>query len=272
MPEVIPGFSLVNRWLLYTSVMLTPAQAIAGIGSNCPTNIGFLVYNWYSQYAWYSAARNKELHALSLLPVHLNIIYAFTYLGGITSGNIVMGVLLGLGTAGLLVLNTTSAWISWATNLPEGYGQYQFFFFGWRTLTPSWRKFILVWQIADTSLALGSIMFALGVAIVLPVQERDIRLPRELNRYFAIFWGSAVALLFTWPLILWAELIVSRNHIESQTDMIAVWLFVAQVGTLVMPDIEFGHAWNSLKDKISFSSKGSATSSNTLPLGNLSQT
>ena len=252
--------------------MLTPAQAIAGIGSNYPTNIGFLAYNWYNQYAWYVATRNKELHALSLLPVHLNAVYAFTYLGGITFGNIVMGVLLGFGTAGLLILNTISSWISWATNLPEGYGQYQFFFFGWRTLTPGWRKFILVWQIGDTSLAVGSVICAISVGILLPLQGRELRLPWEWNRYFAIFWGSAVALLFTWPLILWAELIVSRNHIESQTDMIAVWLFIAQVGTLMIPEIEFGHAWRSLKGKISFSSKGSATSYNSLPLTTLSKT
>jgi hypothetical protein len=32
------------------------------------------------------------------------------------------------------------------------------------------------------------------------------------------------------------ELIVSRNDIESDTDMIAVWLFVAQVVLMLMPD------------------------------------
>ena len=266
MAQVIQGFSLTNRWLLYTSVMLTPAQAIAGIGSNYPTNIGFLAYNWYSQYAWYIAIRQKQLHALSLLPVHLNTIYAFTYLGGITSGNLAMGILLGFGTAGLLILNTTSAWISWATNLPEGFGKYQFFFFGWRTLTPGWHKFILLWQIADTSLAIGAVTFALVVGIALPMKGGEIRLPWEWNRYFAVLWGSVVALLFVWPLILWAELIVSRNHIESQTDMIAVWLFVAQVVTLLLPEIDFGYVWRGLKSMIRPSSTGSATSSNSLPI------
>jgi len=272
MADVISGFSLTNRWLLYTSLMLTPAQAISGIGSNFPSSLGFLAYNWYNQYAWYNAIRHKQLHALSLLPVHFNTIYVLTYLGGITSGNIPMGALLGVGTAGLIVFNTIAAWISWATNLPDGYGIYHFFFFGWRTLTPGWRKFILLWQIGDTSLAIGSVMCALGFAIALPLQGPDIRLPWQCNRYFAVLWGSALALVVTWPLILWTELIISRNHIKSETDMVAVWLFVAQVATMLVPEIEFRPAWRSFKAKISFSSRSSATSSNSLPLGNLRKT
>jgi len=254
--------------------MLTPAQAIAGIGSNSPSNIGFLAYNWYNQYVWYNAIRHKQLHALSLLPVHLNTIYALTYLGGVTSGNIVMGILLGIGTAGLMVLNTISAWKSWSTNLPEGYGIYHFFFFGWRTLTPGWRRFILMWQIGDTLLAVNCVLGALAIAIILPMKGRDIHLLWG-NRYFAVFWGSVVTLLFTWPLIVWTELIVSRNHIKSETDMVAVWLFIAQVVTMLVPDIQFGPAWRSFKGKISFSYTGSATpsssSSNSLPLSSLSK-
>lgn len=42
-------------------------------------------------------------------------------------------------------------------------------------------------------------------------------------------------LLFCWPLILWTELIVQRNRIESETDMIAVWLFVAQCVAMLAP-------------------------------------
>lgn len=120
--------------------MLAPAQLLSGMGSNCPSNLGFLAYNYYTQIAWYRAVRNKQLHALAMLPVHFNIVYFFTYWGGVTSGNIYLGVLQGLGTAGVLILNTVSAWESWASNLEEGYGSYQFFFVGWRTLTPGWRK------------------------------------------------------------------------------------------------------------------------------------
>lgn len=44
----------------------------------------------------------------------------------------------------------------------------------------------------------------------------------------------------TWvgPLILWTDFIFARNHIESATDWIAVWFFVAQVGALLIP-LEF---------------------------------
>ena len=138
--HVIQGFSKINRWLLYASFMLAPAQFISGIGNNCPSNLGFLAYNWYTQVSWYRAIKSKQLHALSLIPVHWNTIFAVSYLGGVTSGNIVMGLLLGLGTAGVIVLNNVASWTSWATNQTEGFGVYQFFFFGWRTLNPSWHK------------------------------------------------------------------------------------------------------------------------------------
>ena len=137
--------------------MLAPAQAIAGIGSNSLSNIGFLAYNWYTQYFWYIAVKQGQLGALSLLPVHFNFIYALLYLGGVTCGSIWMGIILSLGTAGLLILNNLSAWTSWVMDLPAGYGTYQFFFFGWRTLTPGWRTFFLLWQIGDTLAALNTI-------------------------------------------------------------------------------------------------------------------
>ena len=120
--NVVPGFSLTNRWLLYTSIMFTPAQGLSGVGSHCPSNIGFLAYNYWQQYLWFSATKSKQLHALSLLPVFLNMMYAITYTGGIQAGNLPMGILLGLGTVGLIVMNTVTAWISLKTNLPEGDG------------------------------------------------------------------------------------------------------------------------------------------------------
>src|SRR5437667_4829935 len=108
--QVVQGFSLTNRWLLYTSIMLSPAQFVTGVGNNCPSNLGFLAYNWYTQIQWYYSVKGKTLGALSLLPVHFNIIYAITYLGGVTSGNAFMALLLSLGTGGVLVLNSVSAW------------------------------------------------------------------------------------------------------------------------------------------------------------------
>jgi hypothetical protein len=55
-------------------------------------------------------------------------------------------------------------------------------------------------------------------------------------------------LFFAWELILWVELIISRNHIESPTDMIAVWLFIAQIVTMVLPGIFRlrGRHWTSI--------------------------
>ncbi|KAH0563226.1 hypothetical protein GP486_002212 [Trichoglossum hirsutum] len=232
--QIIPGFSLTNRWLLYASFMLAPAQFFSGIGNSCPSNIGFLAYNWYTQITWYRAIRAKQLHALSLLPVHFNMVFAITYLGGVTSGNIVMALLLGFGTAGVIVLNTVAAWISWATNQQEGFGVYQFFFFGWRTLSPGWHKFILVWQISDSILAFICLSAAIALSIGMADDDLDGKIP-WYSRYPAIPIGAAAMLLIGWPLILWVELIVARNHIESATDMIAVWIFVAQVGTMLIP-------------------------------------
>src|SRR5271156_1988492 len=118
----VAGFSLTNRWLLYTSIMLAPAQFISGVRSNFPANLGFLAYNWYTQISWYQAIQGKQLHALCLLPVHFNTMYSIIYLGGITSGNIFMGLFLGFGTAGVIVLNNVSAWTSWAVDQPDGFG------------------------------------------------------------------------------------------------------------------------------------------------------
>lgn len=247
--QIVSGFSLTNRWLLYTSLMLAPAQFIGGVGNNCPSNIGFLAYNWYTQIQWYQACQAKQLHALSLLPVHFNFIYALTYLGGITSGNIVMGVILGLGTAGVMILNTTAAWVAWATSQPEGFGVYEFFFFGWRKLSPGWHKFILLWMISDSITALICVFIAIGTAIwisllkdndlpdvledELPCMSNTARL--QAMRYPAILLGAAVMMLIAWPLVMWTELIVQRNNIQSETDMVAVWLFIAQVATMVVP-------------------------------------
>ncbi|EAW11022.1 uncharacterized protein ACLA_066580 [Aspergillus clavatus NRRL 1] len=232
--QVVEGFSLTNRCLLYTSLMLAPAQFLSGIGSNCPSNLGFLAYNYYTQIAWYKAVRDRELHALSLLPVHFNVVYALTYLGGVTSGDIYMGLLQCAGTAGVLALNTCSAWTSWKTNLPEGDGSYQFFFFGWRTLSPGWRKFIMVWQIGDSIIAFSATLWGLSMCIsaITLHWERKIK---WWYKYAAIPAGALVMMFFAWPLVMWTELIIARNHIESDTDMVAVWLFLAQVVAMIVP-------------------------------------
>ncbi|PPR00505.1 hypothetical protein CVT24_005529 [Panaeolus cyanescens] len=237
---VMDGFSTTNRWLLYASLMLTPAQALGGVGSNSPINFGFLAYNWYQQYLWYIAAKGKELHALSLLPVYLNFIYAFTYIGGVPAGNIYMGILAGLGSAGLIIMNTITAWISLKTNLPEGDGVYQFFFFGWRRLSKGWRIFFLLWEISDTMLSVTMVLMALIGAVAIPLSAKKKYVEESktfrLWRDTAILWGSALVLfVFGWPLILWMELIVKRNNIVSETDMIAVYLFIAQVVLMIVP-------------------------------------
>lgn len=233
--QVVAGFSLTNRWLLYASMMLAPAQFVGGMGNNIPTNVGFLAYNWYTQIQWYQAAQARELHALSLLPVHFNFIYAISYLGGISSGNIFLSAFLALGSMGVLILNTVSAWVSWATNQPEGYGEYQFFFFGWRTLSHGWHIFTLLWQIGDSILVLNTFILAVWLAAVGGIDPEPEKIPWYCGRYPAILLGTIAMLLFGWPLILWVELIVQRNHIVSETDMVAVWLFVAQVGLLMIP-------------------------------------
>ena len=234
---VVDGFSLINRWLLYTSFMLAPAQFFSGLGNKCPSNFGFLAYNWYTQIIWLRAIRAHQLHALSLLPVHFNLLFIFTYLGGVTSGNLFMGIFLGLGTAGVIVLNTVAAWICWATNQQEGYGVYQFFFFGWRTLSPGWHKFLLVWQISDSLFALNCLYLAIYLPIKMAkhTKEEMDKIPWYFGKYPLIPVGAAGALLIGWPLILWTELIVARNNIESDTDMVSVWLFIAQVGAMLMP-------------------------------------
>ncbi|KAI9671111.1 MAG: hypothetical protein M1831_005197 [Alyxoria varia] len=239
MVQTYPGFSLANRWILYTSFMLAPAQFISGLGSNCPSNLGFLAYNWYNQVLWYRAIKVKRLHALSLVPVHLNTTFAITYLGGVTSGNKVMGIFLGLGTAAVMVLNCVSAWMSWTTNQEEGYGVFQFFFFGWRTLSPGWHKFFLMWQIGDSLFGFSALVMAIGIPVLRPMLEKgdDEKsiLEHYYARYIAIPIGALMMLLIGFPLILWTELIVARNHIESETDMTAIWVFVAQVAAMLLP-------------------------------------
>jgi hypothetical protein len=243
---VLAGFSVTNRWLLYTSIMLTPAQLFSGLGSSSPSNIGFLAFNWYNQWVWYSAIKAHEIHALSLCPFLLNLVYAITYLGGLSSGNIFITIILGLGTAGLMMFNLACAWISWKDVLPDGYGVYQFFFFGWRTLSPGWRKFICVGNVFDTLVdivALGLIFVVAGWSLTAEEDDDDLS---SLMRYPLIGVGPPLALLLTWPAILWIELIVHRNNIVSETDWISVYLFIAQVVLMIIP---FDIMWDWIRER-----------------------
>ena len=235
--QVIQGFSLTNRCLLYTSTVLALPQAIAGLESHVPINIGFLAYNWYNQIAWYKAIKANQLNALCLLLPHLNLIFALTYLGGTTAADFFTAALLVLGTLGVMALNTVAAWTSWATNQREGFGEYQFFLGGWRTLDPHWHKFFLLWQIGDRIGVLLTTTLAIIAIITIATgqAERFYTRPAWYKKYTAIATGLASSPILVGPLIAWTELVVARNHIESATDWIAVWLFVAQVGALLIP-------------------------------------
>ena len=222
---------------MYTSAMLAPAQLLSGIDNNCPSNIGFLAYNFWTQVAWYRAIKSKQLDALSLCPIHFNLLYYVTNLGGVTSGNIGLGVFLGVATAGLDVLQTVAAWGAYNEDLPAGIGVYQFFLFGWHTLTSSWRRFICFWQVFDTIVAVIFALAAFLLAIKAPKMEEEQK--EYLGKWWvkpcAITCGAAVVLIIAWPVILWTELIVERNRLESATDWVAVGLFAAQVGTMLLP-------------------------------------
>ncbi|KAL8387346.1 hypothetical protein RB595_009971 [Gaeumannomyces hyphopodioides] len=247
---VVKGFSLVNRLLLYASAMLAPAQFVSGVSSSCPTNLGFLAYNFYTQIQWYNATRNGELHALSLILNNFNALYAITYLGGTSSGNKYTCVLLALGTAAVVILNNVTAWVAYATNMLKGYGVYQFFFFGWRTLDEGWRGFLGVWVFGDTIFTLISVVLAFTIAIRLPKAQED-RKDKKKNKenswwdvmvkfdwalhYLLIPAGAVFMLLLLCPTIIWSELIIRKNNIKSETDWTAVGLFVLQVVSLLMP-------------------------------------
>ncbi|KAJ3544964.1 hypothetical protein NMY22_g2610 [Coprinellus aureogranulatus] len=237
---VMPGFSATNRALLYGSLITSPVQAVFGLGSNSPLNLGFLAYSWYQQYLWYLAARERNLHALSILVDHLNIVFCLTALAAVPCGNHPMGILLGLGTAGVVIMNNVTAWISWKTNLPEGDGVYRFFFFGYRTLSPGWRKFLFLWAIGDTFLTALSVILAIGLGIFIPMcfgaREMKGQARSEgrwwWNDWWFWLWVVSVSTA-AGSLVLFIELTVKRNKIMSNTDMVSVYLFAVQAALLV---------------------------------------
>ncbi|KAF1847640.1 uncharacterized protein K460DRAFT_281375 [Cucurbitaria berberidis CBS 394.84] len=236
--QAVQGFSQLNRALMYISAILAPAQAVSGIGHTGLSNLGFLAYNYYTQVVWFRAASNQQLSAFALVAVHANTTLAFAYLGGIFSGNRVMAALLSLGAMGVLWLNNATAWISWKTGQQQGYGDWQFFFFGWRTLSPGWHKFIMVWQISNSletfGLSVGCIMLAIRAGA--RSREANKRMFKWWHRFPAIPIGGAIMTFVLCPYIVWIELIVRRNHVESETDWVAVYVFIGQVALMFLPD------------------------------------
>lgn len=237
--QVVQGFSNLNRAIMYLSAILAPTQAIASIGHTGVSNLGFLAYNYYTQVVWYRAVTNHELHSLALVLVHANTTLALAYIGGIFSGNRVMSVLLSLGAMGVMWLNCATAWISWKTGQEEGYGKWQFFFFGWRTLTEGWHKFLLVWQISNSFEAFGLSLLCIGMAV------RSFTKTRQENKKSFKWWHRGIAIpvggllmtLFMFPYILWMELLIRRNKVISDTDWVAVYVFIAQVALMLLPDL-----------------------------------
>jgi hypothetical protein len=163
-----------------------------------------------------------------------NFCFTVTYLGGVSSGNYLSALLLSFGTVGVMILNNIVAWTSWSTTQVQGFGVYQFWFFGWRTLGPHWHRYFLIIQVIDTLSLFGSVIFALSVAFRTAALSKD-KVPAWWYRYQVIFAGGIGVILSIWPTMLWTELIIARNHIVSETDTTAVWLFIVQVVTMLAP-------------------------------------
>ena len=236
--KIAPGFSLTNRWLLYISYALAPAQFLSGLNSNCPSNIGFLAYNWYTQIQWYRLMSSKEdIHAISLLMPHFNLLYAISYLGGVSSANPLVLMICCFATAGAIVLNTMNTWRTFAGNGSPS-DIYQFFFFGWRTpTTTGWSVFFILWQVFNTLLVLASLTMIYHYLVAAPIASEESGLGR--------LWGWRrlaarpivslfVFIQFGWPLILWTELIISRNRIQGESDSLSMIMFIVQVAAMLI--------------------------------------
>ena len=207
------GYSLINRIIIYTSTALAPAQYISGVGSNCFSNLGFLTFNIYSQVLWYrhiiawSSLFPEAIAPFSLLLPHFNIIYSISYVAGVSSRSGGLAVLLWLGTSVMLIINTILLWSSWK-HMAVGYGEYEFFFFGWRTLTPKWHKvFFLMWNVSSTILCGNSIIWAAAMARLSCKQSSIVNkfVTKFRDRLgsgmmlVAIFGGVLFMLIGAWP-------------------------------------------------------------------------
>lgn len=237
--QVVNGFSELNRALMYLSAILAPAQAMAGIGHSGISSLGFLAYNYYTQIVWYRAARDGSLSALALVAVHANTTLAIAYLGGIFSANRTMAALLSLGAMGVLWLNNATAWVSWKTGQEAGFDEWQFFFFGWRKLTYGWHMFLMVWQISNSleSFALSVVIASIAIWMIAGKKDEVKKKFQWWHRFPAVLVGGAMMTFVVFPYIIWIELIIRRNHIESETDWAAVYVFIGQVALLFLPDL-----------------------------------
>ncbi|KAF5330609.1 hypothetical protein D9619_005191 [Psilocybe cf. subviscida] len=238
---VISGFSLTNRLLLYASIATAPVALMDGIGSHIPINAGFLGFTIYQQYLFYLATKQRQLHALCMLPQCLNSMYAVSYLAGVSAGNRWLSGALCVGTAAVLIINNVTAWTAYLMDLPEGYGVYHFFFFGWRTLSSKWRPLFLLWSVGDSIVTLGYITQSVYIATWTPTVSEEVDGDEDSNLKWwkdtSLIWSSAVGMLPFFPFVLWIELIVYKNHIVSETDTISVYLFIVQIALLITPCI-----------------------------------
>ncbi|KAF5330529.1 hypothetical protein D9619_005187 [Psilocybe cf. subviscida] len=174
-----------------------------------------------------------------MLPPYLNTMYAITYFAGISAANYWLSYTMCIGTIAALIINDISTWMAYLTNLTEGNGVYRFFFFGWRTLSPSWRKLFLVWAVFDSLATLIYICISLWLAAWTPEASKDVEDDEDFGCWqdTSLVWGSILGLVVSWPFVLWTELIIQRNHIVSATDWISVYLFIAQIALLAIPSI-----------------------------------
>lgn len=103
-----------------------------------------------------------------------------------------------------------------------------------------WRVFFLLWEISNTIQIAIVVLWLVLIALSTPAswtKEETEDSGWKWIRATAIFWGAVLALLLTWPFILWTELVVRKNNIVSETDPVSVYLFAAQVGTMVLPSL-----------------------------------
>jgi hypothetical protein len=86
-------------------------------------------------------------------------------------------------------MNNITAWTSWKTNMPKGYGVYRFYFFGWRTLSKGWRSFFVGWKISDTIESAIAVVAALTLGFIPPWTP----VPEDAWEDFVV-WGDTALL------------------------------------------------------------------------------
>ena len=212
--ETIEGFSFVNRVLLYVSTVLAPAQYVAGVGSNCLSNLGFLGYNMYQQWMWYKVVSSRDnadyVGALYLLLPYFNMIFAISYVAGVSTRHWFLAFLLWGGTTFMIVVNTIATWKAYEY-MKDGYGVYDFCFFGCRELNIDWHNyFFRIWTISGTAMCVVSVIWTIAMAVLAVKKNSDVnKFIRALgwNKFklviVAIFLGSFFMTIGFWPIFLY---------------------------------------------------------------------